>query len=135
MVKLILPSLAEHMSNLYNISCDLADTVLICKDGKLHQNRVVVQLMFKMLDIDHDSECDIMIIMPEFSMQEIQQHIHKMFGIRTGGDNPSDKLANNLSMAGTALNESYGDNSERIDNRRNHMLRVIPTWEYSHALY
>ena len=78
MVKLILPSLAEHISSLYNISCNLADTVLICKDGKLHQNRVVVQLMFKMLDFDHDSECDIIIIMPEFSMQEIQQQIYKI---------------------------------------------------------
>jgi len=111
MVKLIHQSLAEHMSSLYNLSCDMVDTVLICKDGKLYQNRVVVQLMLKLLDSDHELDSDITVIMPGYFVQEVQSKINELFGIASGEKESSNVQLNNLFMSATRVNEIQNDPS------------------------
>jgi len=87
MVRLVLESLGSHLASLYKLSCShhLVDTVLVCRDGKLYQNRLVVQMMLKLLDLNDMSDSDMVIIMPEYSVQEVQLRIQQMFGMRSEG--------------------------------------------------
>jgi len=93
----------------------MVDTVLICQDGKLYQNRVVVQLMLKMLDSDHELDSDITVIMPEYNVQEVQSKINELFGIVRGEKKSSNVQPNDLFMSVTRVNEIQ-DESSTIEN-------------------
>ena len=111
MVKLIHQSLSEHLSNLYNLSCNMVDTVLICKDGKLYQNNVVVQLMLNMLDSDHELDSDIIVILPDYSVQEVQIKINELFGIQRGEKDSSNVQLEQLLMSANRSNKMIDDHS------------------------
>jgi len=88
MVRLVHPCLTDHLASLYSLSNShhMVDTVLVCMNGKLYQNRLVVQMMLRLLDLEHESDSDLVIIMPEYSVEEIDIRIQQMFGIRDGQD-------------------------------------------------
>eukprot|EP00092_Neocalanus_flemingeri_P029168 GFUD01031658.1.p1 GENE.GFUD01031658.1~~GFUD01031658.1.p1 ORF type:complete len:360 (+),score=80.03 GFUD01031658.1:46-1125(+) len=88
MVKLVHPCLRDHLASLYSISYShsMVDTVLVCRDGKLYQNRLVVQLVLRLLDLQNECDSDMMVILPEYSVEEIEFRIQQLFGIRDTQD-------------------------------------------------